>query len=87
MNKYNTAQMDLAKLYLDWVLSDEGQVLFAKFGARPVRYVLGDLSLPASAKGNWLPDASYADVKTVKDWSKVDPAKIADVWKNQVLAQ
>lgn len=87
VNKYNTAQMDLAKLYMDWVLSDQGQTLFAKFGARPARYVLGDLKLDDSAKANWLPDAAYAEVKTVKDWSKVDPAKIADVWKNQVLAQ
>ncbi|HET6221870.1 MAG TPA: extracellular solute-binding protein [Dongiaceae bacterium] len=87
VNKYNTAQMDLAKLYLDWVLSDEGQLLFAKFGARPVRYVLGNLKLPGDAKGNWLPDSAYANIKTVKDWSKVDPATIAEVWKTKVLAQ
>lgn len=86
VNKYNEAQMDAAKLYMDWVLSDEGQLLFAKFGARPVRSVVGDLVLPAEAKANWLPDALYADVKTVKDWSKVDPAKIAKIWKNEVQA-
>ncbi len=87
VNKYNTAQMDLAKLYMDWVLSDEGQLLFAKFGARPVRYVLGNMKLPDDAKANWLPDSQYTDIKTVKDWSKVDPATIAEVWKTKVLAQ
>jgi len=87
VNKYNVRQMDLAKLYLDWVLSDQGQLLFAKFGARPARYVLGNLKLPADARANWQPDAEYANVKAVKDWSKVDPATIADVWKNKVRNQ
>ncbi len=86
VNRYNEAQMDLAKLYMDWVLSDEGQLLFARFGARPVRAVLGDLALPDDVKANWLPDSAYAGVKTVKDWSKVDPATIAQVWTDKVLA-
>jgi putative spermidine/putrescine transport system substrate-binding protein len=86
LNKYNTARMDVQKMFLDWVLSDEGQTVFAKFGARPARYVAGDLKLPDDAKTKWLPDDLYKDVKQVKDWSKVDPAKIADIWDNQVLA-
>ncbi len=87
VNKYNVAQMDLIKLYMDWVLSDQGQTLFAKFGARPVRAVLGNLKLPADARANWKPDAEYTNVKTVKDWSKVNPATIADVWNKKVKGQ
>ena len=45
LNTYNTAKMNVAKLMLDFVLTDEGQTAFAKFGARPIRWVLGDLKL------------------------------------------
>lgn len=86
LNKYFTAKMDLAKLLIDFVLSDEAQTTFAKFGARPIRAVIGDLELPADAKAKWLPDDQYSQVKQIADWSKVDPAKIADIWTNQVLA-
>jgi putative spermidine/putrescine transport system substrate-binding protein len=86
LNKFNTARMDVEKMFIDWVLSDDGQTVFAKFGARPVRYVTGDLKLGDDAKTKWLPDDMYRDVKQVKDWSKVDPARIADIWDNEVLA-
>jgi putative spermidine/putrescine transport system substrate-binding protein len=85
LNKYNTAKMDLAKLFASYVLGDEGQTLFASFGARPVRYVLGDLTLPDTAKAKWLKDDQYAKVQLVDDWTKVDPELIATTWKNQVL--
>jgi putative spermidine/putrescine transport system substrate-binding protein len=85
LNKYNTAKMDLAKLFMSYVLSDEGQTIFAKFGARPVRYVLGQLTLPDDAKAKWLPDEQYTSVKLVGDWTKIDPENIANTWKNQVL--
>lgn len=85
VNKYNAGKMDAAKLFMEYVLSDEGQEIFAKFGARPIRYVLGDLKLPDSAKANWLPESQYAQVKQVKDWTKVDPEALGDFWKEQVL--
>ena len=85
INKYNTAKMDVAKLFLDYVLTDDAQTAFAKFGARPIRSVLGDLKLPDDAKAKWLPDDQYKDVKQVKDWSKVDAKKIAETWDSQVL--
>jgi putative spermidine/putrescine transport system substrate-binding protein len=85
INKYNTAKADLAKLLLDFVLADEAQTAFAEFGARPIRYVLGDLELPDAAKAKWLPDANYADVKQVQDWSKVDANTIAETWDIEVL--
>jgi putative spermidine/putrescine transport system substrate-binding protein len=86
LNRYNTAKQDLGKLYMEWALSDEGQLEFARFGARPIRYVLGNLQVPSDAKEKWLPDAAYKDVRQVQDWSKVDPARIAAVWENQVLS-
>jgi putative spermidine/putrescine transport system substrate-binding protein len=85
INKYNTAKADLAKLLLEFVLTDEAQTAFAEFGARPIRYVLGDLDLPNSAKAKWLPDSAYANVHQVQDWSKVDANTIAETWDTEVL--
>jgi len=69
---------------LDFVLSDEGQTAFARFGAHPIRVALGDLTLPDDAKANWLPDSMYAQVKNIPDWSKVSLQRIAEVWQSQV---
>jgi putative spermidine/putrescine transport system substrate-binding protein len=85
INKYNMAKADLAKLLLDFVLTDEAQTAFAEFGARPIRYVLGDLELPDTAKAKWLPDEDYQDVKQVQDWSRVDANIIAETWDTEVL--
>ncbi len=84
INRYNLAKMNAGKLLLDFVLSDEAQIAFAKFGARPIRWVLGDLTLPKEAMAGWLPDAAYAGVKIIPDWSKVSIEKIAEVWQKQV---
>ncbi|XGB43350.1 MAG: extracellular solute-binding protein [Nodosilinea sp. LVE1205-7] len=85
LNKYHVNKMDAAKLFVEYVLSDEGQEIFAKFGARPIRYVLGNLKLPEAAKANWLPESQYAQVKQVKDWTKVNPETIGKFWKDQVV--
>jgi putative spermidine/putrescine transport system substrate-binding protein len=84
-NKFNTDKMDLAKVFMDYVLSDEAQLLFAKFGARPIRSVLGQLEIPAELKANWLPDADYAQVQVVQDFTSLDALKIADTWQTEVL--
>lgn len=84
LNTYNTGKMNVAKILLDFVLSDDGQAAFAKFGARPIRWVLGDLDLPDDAKANWLPDADYAKVRQLPDWSKVDLQAIAGTWREEV---
>src|SRR5262249_25666819 len=86
INKYFTAKKDVAQLFLDYVLSDDAQVTFAKFGARPIRYVLGDLQLPDTAKANWLPEEQYAQVVQVKDFTKLDAEKIAQVWDDEVAS-
>ncbi|MFF5210669.1 extracellular solute-binding protein [Streptosporangium sp. NPDC000396] len=85
INKYNTAKGDFLKSFLDYVLSDEAQILFAKFGARPIRFLNGDLRLPADARANWLPDAAYAPVKEI-EITKIDPERIVADWEAKVLA-
>jgi putative spermidine/putrescine transport system substrate-binding protein len=86
LNGYNTAKMDLAKAFSEWVLTDEGQEIFAKFGARPIRYVLGDLTLPDEAKALWLPDDQYAAVEAV-DLTSTSIDAIKDIWVGDVLGQ
>ncbi len=85
LNKYHVNKMDAAKLFMEYALSDEGQEIFAKFGARPIRYVIGDLQLSESAKANWLPDSQYGQVQQVKDWSKVNPETLGKFWTDQVI--
>ncbi|MEV0588454.1 extracellular solute-binding protein [Nonomuraea sp. NPDC050310] len=85
INKYNTAKGDFLKGFLDYVLTDEAQILFAKFGARPIRVLNGDLQLPADAKANWLPDAAYAPVKEI-EITKINVEQIVADWEAKVLA-
>jgi putative spermidine/putrescine transport system substrate-binding protein len=85
VNGYNTRQTDVAKLYMDFVLSPDAQNLFAKFGARPILSVLGKLQISADAKADWLPDAQYQNVKQI-DFTLVDPVKIGQIWTDQVTA-
>lgn len=85
INKYNLDKMNIAKVFLDFVLSDEAQIAFAKFGARPIRWVLGDLELPAEARAGWLPDEDYAHVHKIDDWSALDVAALAQYWVSEVL--
>jgi putative spermidine/putrescine transport system substrate-binding protein len=86
MNSYDVAHQDFGKMFMEWVLTDEAQAIFAKFGARPIRSVVGDnpLVVPNDARANWLPDADYAAVQSV-DSSRLDPNEIIDIWENQVL--
>ncbi len=85
VNRYNIEKAEAAKAFMEFVLGDEAQTIFARFGARPIRYVLGDLELPDEAKANWLPDADYAQVKVVEDFVKIDAERIAQVWDEDVL--
>jgi putative spermidine/putrescine transport system substrate-binding protein len=86
-NQYDVAHKDFAQMFMNWILSDEGQTIFAKFGARPIRSVTGDnpLVVPDDAKTLWLPDDQYANVTNI-DQSKIDITNIADIWQNQVGA-
>ena len=86
MNRFDLAHDDFAKMFMEWVLTDEGQLLFSKFGARPVRSVVGDtrVVVPQELRANWLPDEAYADVTTI-DWTRVESDQILDKWENQVV--
>jgi putative spermidine/putrescine transport system substrate-binding protein len=86
LNRFMTADADLGKMFMDWVLTDEGQTIFAKFGARPIRYVLGDVQLPEDAKALWLPEGDYANVQTV-DLTSKRPADIGEIWNSEVMGQ
>jgi putative spermidine/putrescine transport system substrate-binding protein len=86
LNRYNVGTMDLQKMFSEWVLSDDGQRIFAEFGARPIRYVLGDLELPDDAKAKWLPDDQYANVEVVDLTAKAID-EIKDIWEADVLGQ
>jgi putative spermidine/putrescine transport system substrate-binding protein len=82
-NKYDTAHMDFTKLFLDWILSDQGQTIFAKFGARPIRSIVdSSYTVPADARTLWLPDDQYKRVQVI-DTGKIDLATIQDIWVNQ----
>lgn len=85
VNRYNTAKKDASQLYLEYILSDDASAAFAKFGARPIRYVLGQLELPEEATANWLPDEDYAGVVVVEDFSAIDANQIATIWDEEVL--
>ena len=77
INRYNTAKKDAEQLFLDYVLSDEAAAAFAKFGARPILYVLGKQELPAEATANWLPEEDYKDVMVIEDFTSIDANAIS----------
>jgi putative spermidine/putrescine transport system substrate-binding protein len=86
INRYDVAHADFARMFMEWVLTDEAQVIFAKYGARPIRSVTGTqrVTIPEEAKTNWLPDEQYANVQTV-DWRKVDANALLQMWENDVV--
>jgi putative spermidine/putrescine transport system substrate-binding protein len=85
VNRWNVAKKDAEQAYLEYLLSDEAQTAFAKFGARPILYVLGKMDLPDEAKTGWLPEDQYKDVKVVEDFTGIDANKIAQIWEDEVL--
>jgi ABC-type Fe3+ transport system substrate-binding protein len=86
MNKFDTAHADFNKMFMEWVLTDEAQAKFSKYGARPIRTVSGEnkLTIPADARVHFLPDEDYAPVVEV-DWQQVSSEDIATMWENQVV--
>lgn len=85
VNRYNTARKDAGQLFMEYVLSDEAANAFAKFGARPIRYVLGQQELSDEAKAYWLPEEAYKDVVVVEDFISIDANTIATAWEEEVL--
>jgi putative spermidine/putrescine transport system substrate-binding protein len=86
INRYNTAKADFLKSFMDYVLSDKAQIQFATAGARPIRYLNGDLKLPGRARKSWLPARSYAPVREI-DITRIDAERLGREWESRVLAE
>jgi putative spermidine/putrescine transport system substrate-binding protein len=86
LNRYETSHTDFAKMFMEWLLTDEAQFIFAKSGSRPVRAVVGEnpLVVPDEYRVNWLPDEDYARVQLI-DWRQVNPEELQQMWENQVV--
>lgn len=84
INKYSQ-RPNAAKLWIETTLSDEGQIAFAKAGARPIRKV----KLPKKVKANLLPDSQYAAVKPISDWKNMESIskKLGERWAAEVLGK
>lgn len=65
--------------------SDEGQLLIAKAFPRPIRYVAGNLAVPADIRSRWLPDdADAGKLRGVTDASHFDMADSVQKWSSEV---
>lgn len=84
INKY-TKRPNAAKLWIETVLSDEGQVAFAKAGARPIRKV----KLPKDIEDGLLPEAQYDAAKPITNWRNMEniSKSIGEKWATEVLGQ
>lgn len=72
-----------AKLWVEVLFSDEGQVAFARSGARPIRSV----PLPEHISEGLLPESQYASVKPITNWKDMEEIskKIGERWTAEVL--
>jgi putative spermidine/putrescine transport system substrate-binding protein len=79
---------NLARLFVDFVLSDEGQRLFAKGYAHPIRAVAGNFSVPADLKPRPITELS-GKAKFVRDWNAASNLlrDVARRWAQEVLGQ
>ena len=79
---------NLARLFVDFILSDEGQRLFAKGYAHPIRVIAGNLTLPADL--NPKPTTRLSgNAKYVRDWNTASLLlrDVARRWAQEVLGQ
>lgn len=74
-----------AKLWQEWVLSDQGQILLAKGYARPIRNV----KLPPEVAAKLLPPEAYKSARVIRDWDAFEASakKVAAEWGPRVLGQ
>jgi putative spermidine/putrescine transport system substrate-binding protein len=74
------------RLMRNYILSPEGQVIYAKGYATPI---LPSVEIPADIQAKRPPAEQYASVKPISDWGQAVVAfqKIADTWGNEVLGQ
>lgn len=74
-----------ARLWLNFIMSEEGQKIFAKGFVRPI---LPDVELPDEVKDKFLPREAYAVARDV-DWVKAQQVQkqAAEMWGAKVLGQ
>jgi putative spermidine/putrescine transport system substrate-binding protein len=82
INKY-AAHPNAAKLFREYILTDEVQILQAKKYARPI---IDGLELPADVAAKFPPVEQYASVKPVTDWKAAADsiASLAEGWTIEV---
>jgi putative spermidine/putrescine transport system substrate-binding protein len=75
-----------ARLMRNFILSPEGQVIYARGYATPI---LPDIELPAEIVAKRPPVEAYASTRPIQDWAQAVASfqKIADTWGNEVLGQ
>lgn len=83
-----TQRPNVAKLFMEFLFSDEGQLLYAKGGAQPIREKVRK-NLPADIKAQMIPSYQYTKVTPIKAWKQMpDIVKgIGDKWATDVLGQ
>jgi len=79
---------NLARLFVDFILSDEGQRLFAKGYAHPIRVIAGNLTLPADLNPKPITQLG-SSAKYVRDWNAASLLlrDVARRWAQEVLGQ
>ncbi|MFM9280588.1 extracellular solute-binding protein [Paenibacillus jiagnxiensis] len=79
----NGPNQENGKKYIDFMLSDEGQQLFAAGYVRPIRNV----DIPQETKDKFLPEQDYERVKSVdyEQMNKVQ-SEVNERWKSDVTA-
>ena len=87
INKYS-ARPNVAKLFMEYLFSDEGQILYAKSGAQPILERIRK-KLPKDVRADLIPGYQYGKVNYIKAWKKMpDITKtIAEKWASEVLEQ
>lgn len=84
INKY-AAHPNAAKLFREYILTDEAQVLQAQKYARPL---VKGVQIPADLAAKFPPEAEYAAVKPINDWKAAADAisRLATDWTIEVGA-
>jgi putative spermidine/putrescine transport system substrate-binding protein len=74
-----------ARLWVEFVLSDEGQIINAKYYASPIRE---SVELPPEVKALYPPEEAYKSVKII-DWIKAEKIKdeFINRWSHEVLGE
>ncbi len=84
LNRYAPDQT-LARTFADFVTSDEGQLLVARAYPRPIRYVAGNLTVPADVRARWLSDSAYQGrILKVEEWGKFSIDAFVEKWTKEV---